>query len=53
VPDINEKCVDFSKKGLRKLGKKLISQFPAKRVVTVADCSSSGKSTFSRLIARE
>jgi hypothetical protein len=39
MPNINEKSADFSKKELGKLVKKLISQVPKKRVVTMAGWS--------------
>ena len=50
VPEVNEKCADFNKKELEYVAKKVISQFPEKRLITIAGPSSSGKSTFSKLI---
>jgi hypothetical protein len=51
VPDVDQKLVSVSKKELEKLAKKLISQFPAKRVLMAAGCSSFAKLRFSCFIA--
>lgn len=53
VSEINTKCDTFSKNELEGIAMDLISHFPAKRLITIAGPSSSGKSTFSRLIRQQ
>ena len=50
VPEVNEKCVDFNKRELESVANQVIAHFPEKRLITIAGPSSSGKSTFSKLI---
>lgn len=50
VPEVNEHCIDFNKRELESVANQLISMFPEKRLISIAGPSSSGKSTFSKLI---
>lgn len=50
IPEINDKCDDFNKKELADIAKDLTDHFPQKRIITIAGPSSSGKSTFSKIL---
>jgi uridine kinase len=53
IPDrVSEECLENAQKELNKVADQLVALFPAKRLVMVGGASSSGKTTFSRLITQ-
>jgi uridine kinase len=49
---VADECIEQSQKELNKVTDQIVAQFPARRIVAVGGASSSGKTTFSRLICQ-
>jgi uridine kinase len=53
IPDtVAEQCLEKAQQELKRVRDQIIARFPAQRLVTVGGASSSGKTTFSRLISQ-